>query len=171
MKMKISCTSGVSLPLAEIKLYNSTLKKHSFVEIERMCASIENDGFLFPIAIGKVGGVNYVVDGECRYKALREMEMRGWEIGNVPVFYVRCGKDTFVRNVVIGTSVNHVVTRYGLEQFCEDKKLLKELAFCDGELIDFNTVNDIEMFFRKTDNMVKGITQEGYAEQVRGGLL
>lgn len=64
-KIKIACTSGITLPLEEISIYPSKLKKHSQLEIERVVESIVNDGFLFPIAIGKLHGKNYVIDGEC----------------------------------------------------------------------------------------------------------
>ena len=61
-KIKIACTSGLSLPLNEISIFPSKLKKHSQLEIERLCDSIVNDGFLFPLAIGKLGDKNYVID-------------------------------------------------------------------------------------------------------------
>ena len=59
-----------------------------------MCDSIVNDGFLFPLAVRKLGDKNYVIDGECSYYALQELEYRGFEIPAVPIFYVRTSEKT-----------------------------------------------------------------------------
>ena len=169
--IKIACTSGLSLPLNELTVYSSRLKKHSQLEIERLCDSIVNDGFLFPIAVGKLKDKNYVIDGECRLFALQELEYRGYEIPSIPVFYIRCNENTIKKNVLIATSTNHCVTRYSLEEFCNDKELLKSLAFNEGGLIDFYTGSDIEKFFEKTKGVVKVATAEDYLKGIKGGLL
>lgn len=143
MKIKIACTSGIQMSLNEMMTFPGTLKKHSQLEIERLVASIIKDGFLFPIAIGKIKDKNYVVDGECRLFALQELEYRGYEIPPIPVFYVRSNDDTIKRNILIGTSTNHCVTKHSLESF-SDKKTLLSLAFNEGELLDLHDVSDFE---------------------------
>ena len=143
-KIKISCTSGISLALEKIMIYPGHLKKHSQLEIERLCDSIIKDGFLFPVAIGKVDSINYVIDGECRIFALQELECRGYEIPEIPVFYVRSNSETIKKNILIGTSTNHCLTKYSLESFSDDRKTLLDIAFNEGELIDLYTVSDFE---------------------------
>lgn len=169
--IKIACTSGLLLSLDKLTVYSSKLKKHSQLEIERLCDSIVNDGFLFPLAVGKLGNKNYIIDGECSYYALQELVYRGYEIPAVPIFYVRTSEKTIKRNILLATSTNHCVTKHSLEEFCNDKELLKSLAFNEGELIDFYTSSDIEKFFEKTKGVVKVATAEDYLKGVKGGLL
>lgn len=169
-KIKIACTSGITVALETLYTYPGKLKKHSQLEIERLCDSIEKDGFLFPIAVGKVAGKNYVVDGECRLFALQELESRGYEIPEVPVFYVRSNEETIKRNILIGTSTNHCVTKYSLKQFLNDRNVLKELAFNEGTLIDFYESSDIEKFFETTKKIVNTDTND-YLKGMKGGLL
>lgn len=88
-KIKIACTSGITISMNELSIYPGKLKKHSQLEIERLCNSIVKDGFLFPIAVGKLSDKNYVIDGECSLYALQELEYRGYEIPAIPIYYVR----------------------------------------------------------------------------------
>lgn len=143
MKIKIACTSGIQIPLNEMMTFPGALKKHSQLEIERVVDSIVKNGFLFPIAIGKIKDKNYVIDGECRLFALQELEYRGFEIPDIPIFYVRTNDDTIKRNILIGTSTNHCVTKYSLKSF-SDKETLLSLAFNEGELLDLHDVSDFE---------------------------
>ena len=171
-KIKIACTSGITISMNELTVYPGKLKKHSQLEIERLCDSIVNDGFLFPIAVGKLGDKNYVIDGECRLFALQELEYRGYEISEIPVFLIRCkNEETLKKLILLAASTNHCVTKYSLEHFFNDSKVLKELAFNEGTLIDFYTSSDIEKFFEKTSKVVKTATPEEYFEGMKGGLL
>lgn len=146
-KIKIACTSGLTLPLKELSVYPSKLKKHSQLEIERLCDSIVNDGFLFPVAVGKLGEKNYIIDGECVYYALQELEYRGYEIPEIPVFYVRTSERTIKKNILIATSTNHCVTETSLKTFNEDNTVdLKQLAFNTPDLINFHTVDDLGLY-------------------------
>lgn len=148
-KIKIACTSGITLPLEEISIYPSKLKKHSQLEIERVVESIVNDGFLFPIAIGKLDGKNYVIDGECTYYALQELKYRGYEIPEIPVYYVRTNEKTIKKNILIATSTNHCVTIHSLKKFEENESVLKELAFNEGSLITFLDKDYFKTIFNK----------------------
>lgn len=172
-KIKIACTSGITLPLEEISIYASKLKKHSQLEIERVVESIVDDGFLFPLAIGKFDGKNYVIDGECTYYALQELKYRGYEIPEIPVYYVRTNEKTIKKNILIATSINHCVTKNSLKQFLDDEKILKELAFNEGTLIDFYTVEDIDRCFEVVNKKPpKAITgDENFTGLLRENLI
>ena len=146
-KIKIACTSGITLPISEMTVYPGKLKKHSQLEIERLCDSIVNDGFLFPIAIGKLNDKNYVIDGECALFALQELEYRGYEIPEIPVYYVRTSEKTIKKNILLATSTNHCVTENSLREFNKDNAVdLKQLAFNSPDLIDFHTVDDLGLY-------------------------
>ena len=146
-KIKIACTSGITLPLEEISIYPSKLKKHSQLEIERVVESIVDDGFLFPLAVGKLDGKNYVIDGECTYYALQELKLRDYEIPEIPVFYVRTNEKTIRKNILIGTSTNHCVTEISLKKFTENENLnLKDFGFNSPDLIDFHDDVDIGLY-------------------------
>lgn len=172
-QIKICCTSGITLPFEDIHIYPSDLKKHSLIEIERMCESIVNDGFLFPLAIGKVKDKNYIIDGECAYYALGQLEYRGYEIPDIPVFFVCTKESTIKKNILIATSTNHCVTRNSLMRFSDDEKLLKKLAFNEGTLIDFYTVEDIDRCFevvnKKPPKTITG--DENFTGLLREGLI
>lgn len=173
MKIKIACTCGISLNMSDMLIYPGNLKKHSQLEIERVCESIIKDGFLFPIAVGRIKDKNYVVDGECRLFALQELEYRGYEIPEIPVYYVKTNEETIIKNILIGTSINHCVTKYSLEKFCSNKDLLKELAFNEGTLLDFYTVEDIDRCFEVVNKKPpKAITgDENFTGLLREGLI
>ena len=146
-KIKIACTSGLSLSINEMTIYPGKLKKHSQLEIERVCDSIVKDGFLFPIGIGKLGDKNYVIDGECTLFALQELEYRGYEIPEIPVYYVRTKEDTIKRNILIGTSSNHCVTDVSIKKFVEGTNIdVKSFGFNNGDLIDFYTPLDMDLW-------------------------
>ena len=170
-KIKIACTSGITLPLEEISIYPSKLKKHSQLEIERVVESIVNDGFLFPLAIGKLDGKNYVIDGECTYYALQELKYRGYEIPEIPVFYVRTNEKTIKKNILIATSTNHCVTKNSLKQFLDDEKILKELAFNEGTLIEFYAPNDFDRFFSKNKGVKKLVKEVNFFTLLNEGAI
>lgn len=165
-KIKIRCTTGYTMNIDDMDWYPSKLKKHSDLEIERIVQSIIDDGFLFPICIGKVDDKNYIIDGECTYNALQELKYRGYEIPEIPVYFIRCNEETIKKMILIGTSTNHCVTKYSLEQFCENKELLKQLAFNEGTLIDFMTKFDFDLQFEfpkkeKNNDVFFGLLSEG----------
>lgn len=145
-KIRIKCTSGITLPLDLMCLPDNTLKKHSLLEIQRLETSIIEDGFLFPIAISEMQGIKYIVDGECRYHALSNLSEKGYEIPEIPIFYIACTNvNTLKRNILMGTSVNHAVTTVSLRKFADDKTLNK-YAFSMPELIDFFNQYDMDVY-------------------------
>ena len=150
--IKIRCTSGITIPFENLKIYPSKLKKHSILEVERIVESILEDGFLFPLAVGKVKENNYIIDGEATYEALSELKSRGYELPEIPIFYVRCKEESIKKMILIGTSTNHCVTMSSLEDFVKDtefKNELKNLSFNEGTLLDFWTVADLDRIFEK----------------------
>lgn len=173
-QIKIKCTSGFTIPLDEMVLFAGKLKKHSLLEIERVIDSISEDGFLFPIAISKVEGKNLIIDGECRYYALMELKNRGFEIPEVPVYFVKSNKETLIKNTLIATSTNHIVTKSSLIEFAKDSNVdLKQFGFSEGTYIDFWTVNDIDRYFEMAKtSKEKGLTgKEDYLGMLKDGLI
>ena len=146
-KIRIKCTTGITMSLDDMNWFPSKLKKHSDLEIQRIRDSIIEDGFLFPIAIGKVGDKNYIIDGECTYNALQQLKYEGFEIPEIPIYYVRCNEETIKKVILIGTSTNHCVTEISLEEFVEGTDLnLKNYGFSDSNLIDFHSDVDIGLY-------------------------
>lgn len=147
-KIKIRCTTGITLPLDNIHYYHNNLKKHSMLEIERLVDSIQNDGFLFPVAIGKLNDKNYIIDGEATVEALFELQNRGFEIPEIPVFLVRCKTEQDLKKMIlIGTSTNHCVTEISLKKFVEGMDVnLKNYGFSSSDLIDFHNVEDLNLY-------------------------
>ena len=146
-KIRIKCTTGITISLDEMNWFPSKLKKHSDLEIQRVRDSIIEDGFLFPIAIGKVGDKNYIIDGECTYNALQQLKYEGYEIPEIPIYYVRCNEETIKKMILIGTSTNHCVTEISLKEFVKGTDLnLKNYGFSDSNLIDFHSDVDIGLY-------------------------
>ena len=169
-KIKIRCTTGITLPLDDIHYYNNNLKKHSLLEIERLVDSIKNDGFLFPVAIGKLNGTNYIIDGEASVEALCELQNRGFEIPEIPVFLVRCKTEQDLKKMILlGTSTNHCVTKSSLEEFSEGLDIdLKEYGFSEGTLIDFYTKEYFDNLFEKYKTEK---TSRNYEDSIKEGLI
>ena len=146
-KIRIKCTTGITMSLDDMNWFPSKLKKHSDLEIQRIRDSIIEDGFLFPIAIGKVGIKNYIIDGECTYNALQQLKYEGFEIPEIPIYYVRCNEETIKKVILIGTSTNHCVTETSLKEFVKGTDLnLKNYGFSDSDLIDFHSDVDIGLY-------------------------
>ena len=146
-KIRIKCTTGITMSLDDMNWFPSKLKKHSDLEIQRIRDSIIEDGFLFPIAIGKVGNKNYIIDGECTYNALQQLKYEGFEIPGIPIYYVRCNEETIKKMILIGTSTNHCVTETSLKEFVKGTDLnLKNYGFSDSNLIDFHSDVDIGLY-------------------------
>lgn len=146
-EIKIKCATGFELNIDELSIYDSKLKKHSMLEIMRIEDSIEKDGFLFPITVGKIDSKNYIIDGEATYHALCEMSEQGFSIPAIPVVYIKCNKDTIRKLILIGTSTNHCVTEISLKKFVENTNIdLKEYGFPTFDLIDFHTDIDIGLY-------------------------
>ena len=135
------------MSLDDMNWFPSKLKKHSDLEIQRIRDSIIEDGFLFPIAIGKVGDKNYIIDGECTYNALQQLKYEGYEIPEIPIYYVKCNEETIKKMILIGTSTNHCVTETSLKEFVKGTDLnLKNYGFSDSDLIDFHSDVDIGLY-------------------------
>ena len=148
-KIRIKCTTGITMSLDDMNWFPSKLKKHSDLEIQRIRDSIIEDGFLFPIAIGKVGDKNYIIDGECTYNALQQLKYEGFEIPEIPIYYVRCNEETIKKMILIGTSTNHCVTEISLKEFVKGTDLnLKNYGFSDSDLIDFHSDVDIGLYIQ-----------------------
>ena len=146
-KIRIKCTTGITMSLDDMSWFPSKLKKHSDLEIQRIRDSIIEDGFLFPIAIGKVKHKNYIIDGECTYNALQQLKYEGYEIPEIPIYYVRCNEETIKKMILIGTSTNHCVTETSLKEFVKGTDLnLKNYGFPTFDLIDFHTDIDIGLY-------------------------
>ena len=162
------------MSLDDMNWFPSKLKKHSDLEIQRIRDSIIEDGFLFPIAIGKVGDKNYIIDGECTYNALQQLKYEGFEIPEIPIYYVRCNEETIKKVILIGTSTNHCVTKNSLRDFvAEDNIDLKQFSFNEGERIDMYSVVDIERYFEiAKSNKEKGLTgKEDYFSLLKDGEI
>ena len=165
----VNCSTGKTLPLSEIEKYPSKLKKHSLLEIDRVEDSIKKDGLCFPITVGKVNGHNYIIDGEATYLALRQLPQE--EVPEIPVVLVRCTAETIKKMIIISASTNHCVTDLSIKKFVEGTDInVKEYAFDNGDLIDFYTPLDMDLWHQTTGGkeVAKGIKLE--PEQFEGLL-
>ena len=101
--------------------------------------------FLFPISVMKIEDKNYIVDGEATYKALCELEDRGFELPEIPITYIE--SDNIKKAILIGTSTNHCVTEISLKEFVKDTDIdLKSFGFSTLDLIDFFQAKDIGLY-------------------------
>ena len=140
------------------------------MEIQRIRDSIIEDGSLFPIAIGKVGNKNYIIDGECTYNALQQLKYEGYEIPEIPIYYVRCNEETIKKMILIGTSTNHCVTETSLKEFVKGTDLnLKNYGFSDSDLIDFHSDVDIGLYieFKSGKFSEQKLNEEDFGELLK----
>lgn len=135
------------MSIDDMNWFPGKLKKHSDLECQRIVNSIISDGFLFPIGIGKVGDKNYIIDGECTYNALQQLKYEGYEIPEIPVYFVKCNEDSIKKIMLISTSSNHCVSEVSLKEFVKGTDInLKDFAFNDGTLIDFYDSMDMNLW-------------------------
>ena len=100
--------------------------------------------FLFPISVMKIEDKNYIVDGEATYKALCELEDRGFNLPEIPIVYIE--SDDVKKVILIGTSTDHCVTEISLKEFVKGTNIdLKSFSFSDFKLIDFHS--DVDLGF------------------------
>ena len=174
-KIKINCSTGQSLPLKDFEIFPVKLKSSSVLQIEELKDLILKDGFCFPIGVAKVNNKNYVIDGDVRLYALQELELRGFEIPEIPVYFIRASEEKVKRLILSSSSIFHIATKNAIIDFCKDMPDTdpKEFAFAEGELIDFYTVNDIDRYFEMAKtNKEKGLTgNENYFELFKDGVI
>ena len=150
--MVVNCFTGKKMFLKDMQLYPEHLKKHSLLEIDRVKQSLINDGYCFPITVGKVGETNYIIDGECTYLALNELNCEE----ELPVVIVRCNEETIKKYIVMAASTNHCIFKPAIEKFVKGTNInVKNFAFPEGTLIDFFDLNDIDRYFESIPNTNK----------------
>jgi len=148
-KIKITCTSGMTLPLSELETIPSMLKKRSTIETDKLIDSILRDGFAFPFFVCTVDRKNWVIDGEGRLEALALLKHRGYELPDeFPVVYVKAKKETLRRKLIACDARFHCVTKTSLEDFVRGHDVnLKQYMFDLGTPISFLTATDLDINF------------------------
>lgn len=79
-----------------------------------------------------------------------------------------------IKNTLIATSTNHIVTKSSLIEFAKDSNVdLKQFGFSEGTYIDFWTVNDIDRYFEMAKTLKeKRLTgKEDYLGMLKDGLI
>lgn len=147
--IKINCFTGNYLDIEIIKIFPCKLKSSSMLQIQQLKDLIIKDGYCFPIGISKLNNENYVIDGNVRLLALQELKYEGYDISEIPVYFIRGNEDKLKRLVLSSSSIFHIVTKNAVKDLCSilSDTNPKEFAFPEGELIDFYTVNDIDRYF------------------------
>lgn len=87
-QLKISCTYNDTLKLEELTEFQGDLKIRTDEDYKKVIKSIEKFGFASPFLVWQHDGINSVLDGHGRLKALQIMKDKGVEIDDIPVIFL-----------------------------------------------------------------------------------
>lgn len=121
--IKIACEAADYLQVNALKNFQGELKKVSKENLQKLKNNIVKYGFSAPIFVWKNKGINYILDGHGRIKAVLDLEKEGYTIPSLPVAWIKARSKT------------------------EAKKKLLQIASQYGEM----TVKGLELFLDETD--------------------
>ena len=124
--INIKCSCDNYLAFDELTEFQGELKKREESDVEKIVRSILKYGFCFPFFVWKHDGVNHVLDGHGRFRAISRLDELGYKIPELPVVYVDCNDEKSARDLLLRLN-----SSYG--------RMTKEsvLDFTEGFDIDF----------------------------------
>ena len=72
--MEVKCKANDTLELSQLVDFQGGLKNRTAEDVDKIITSINKFGFATPFFIWKHDGINHVLDGHGRLKALRKMQ-------------------------------------------------------------------------------------------------
>jgi hypothetical protein len=129
-EIPIKCRGTREVPLFELKEFQGNLKELSETKFEKLKASIERNGFRFPVFTWG----DYILDGHQRIFVLNRMVEEGWRIGKIPVVEIEAkDKREAQRLLLLISSRYGEIREDGLRDFLKESRidfdeLKKEIA-------------------------------------------
>lgn len=120
-KIKIACEAADYLPAKTLKDFQGELKKISKANLQKLKNNIIKYGFSAPIFVWKNGGINYILDGHGRVKAVLALIKDGYAVPSLPVAWIKARSKTEAKKKLLQIASQYgEMTVKGLELFLED---------------------------------------------------
>jgi len=106
------------LALESIKEFQGSLKNRTKKDIEKIQQSLLKYGFSMPFFIWNNSGNNYCLDGHGRYKALSNLQKKGYDLPQFPVVFVKAKNEIEAKKKLLLINSHYGnITQRGLEDF------------------------------------------------------
>lgn len=179
--ISIKCETKDTLKLEEMTEFQGDLKKRDDSDIDKIVKSIRTHGFSFPFFVWKHNGINHLLDGHGRYKAMKKLDELGFIIPPLPVVYVECKNEQSARDLLLRLNSSYgKMTAESVLEFIGDFDIdvsnfelpsgtisfneMPEINFGDepeepkgknklGVLVECNTEHEMEEVFMKLQKM------------------
>lgn len=137
--IEIKCDTKDKINWHDLTEFQGELKERNNTDIEKAKKSILRFGWSFPFYVYKEKETNYVLDGHCRLKVLKELEKEGYKIPLLPCVYIKCKDSKEAKQKLLRlNSAFGRMTKKSVLEFADDITLdSDELALPSGE-IDFD---------------------------------
>jgi hypothetical protein len=136
--IRITCRAADTLDLGALSRFQGSLKRISKRNLEKLKASILQNGFSAPIFVWRKGEANCILDGHQRLTALRSLEADGRSIPKLPVAYIDADSEQQAKAKLLAiTSQYGDFVKEGLDEFLVDldpAAVLDTVRLVDGEL-------------------------------------
>lgn len=137
--ISIKCETKDTLKLEEMTEFQGELKKRDDEDIDKIVKSIKKYGFCYPFFVWKHDGINHLLDGHGRYKAMKKLDELGFILPDLPVVYVDCKDEESARDLLLRLNSSYgKMTKESVLEFIGDFDLdLSNFELASGT-INFN---------------------------------
>lgn len=134
--IQIKCETKDKIDFHQLTEFQGELKERKAEDVEKAKKSILRYGWSFPFYVYKEDETNYVLDGHCRLKVLRQLEAEGYTIPTLPCVYVECENAKEAKQKLLRLNSNFGrMSKKSVLEFANDIELeFEELSLPSGEL-------------------------------------
>ena len=123
-KITVTCSVKDTLPLRALAEFHPYLKQRVHSDLQTVMSSIYRYGIAFPFFVWKHGEVNYILDGNGRFAALRRAMFDGVTVPDLPVVYIEADDETQAEQLLLRLNSRYgVITPEGLQDFIGDVEI------------------------------------------------
>lgn len=151
--MEIKCKTQDTLPLSALVEFQGELKERDENDVAKIVKSIRKHGYSFPFFVWKHDGINHVLDGHGRLKALQQMVASGEHLPELPVVFVDCKNEADAKELLLKLNSQYGrMTPESVRDFLGDLQIdIEDLALPEGimdltlKTDDQDTIDDDEV--------------------------
>ena len=157
--IEIKCKCKDYLKFDELTEFQGELKIRDDSDIDKIVRSVLKHGFCFPFFVWSHDGINHVLDGHGRFRAMMRLDELGYKIPDLPVVFVDCKDERSARDLLLRLNSSYgKMTKQSVLDFTEGFDIDFEDIELPGSMMKFNDLDlpdDFETV--KKDKKVKYI--------------
>ena len=141
MDIRIECRGAGVVPVSELKDFQGPLKDITSENLDKLKKSIVKFGFSAPVFVWDNDGVNNILDGHQRLKAVISLQADGYHVPDLPVVYIDASSEEEAKKKLLHISSQYGdFTQQGFQHFTMDiDGDFSSLRLTDGEFWLGNT--------------------------------